>query len=62
MALPAAGAFMRLMKNGWMYIDAFDGTVYLISTAILLVVSLSAMFLPALRATQVDPIQALRNE
>ena len=62
MALPAAWAFTRLMKNGWMQIDALDVRVYGISTAILLVVSLSAMCLPALRATQVDPIQALRNE
>jgi predicted permease len=62
MALPAAWAFMRLFKNGWMRIDAFDLRVYGISTAILLVVSLSAMLLPALRATQVDPIEALRNE
>lgn len=62
MALPAAWAFMRLMKNGWMHIDTFDVRVYGISTVILLTVSLSAMLLPALRATQVDPIQALRNE
>jgi ABC-type antimicrobial peptide transport system permease subunit len=50
------------MKNGWIHIDAFDVRVYGISTVILLVVSLSAMLLPALRATQVNPIQALRNE
>jgi predicted permease len=62
MALPAAWAFMRLMKNGWMHINTFDVRVYGISSAILLVVSLSAILLPALRATQVNPIQALRDE
>ena len=62
LALPAAWGFTRIAKNGWMHVDAFDVRVYGISTVILLVVSLTAMLLPALRATQVDPIQALRNE
>jgi ABC-type antimicrobial peptide transport system permease subunit len=53
---------MRLIKNSWMRIDAFDGSVYAISALILLIVSLSAMGLPAYRATEVDPIQALRDE
>jgi ABC-type antimicrobial peptide transport system permease subunit len=43
-------------------IDAFDGSVYAISALILLIVSLSATGLPAYRATEVDPIQALRDE
>jgi ABC-type antimicrobial peptide transport system permease subunit len=50
------------MKNASMGIDTFDVRVYGISAAILLVVSLTAMLLPALRATRVDPIQALQNE
>ncbi|MGA2051363.1 MAG: ABC transporter permease [Terracidiphilus sp.] len=62
LAMPAAWAFMRIMKNGWLRIDTFDPSVYGISALILLVVSLLAMFLPAFRATRVDPIQALRNE
>ena len=62
LALPAAWGFTRIAKNGWMHVDAFDVRVYGISAVILLAVSLSAMLLPALRATQVDPIQALRNE
>ena len=62
MALPAAWAFTRLMSKGWMQIDTFDVRVYGISSLILLVVSLSAMLLPALRATHVNPIQALRDE
>ena len=62
LAMPAAWAFMRITKNSWMHIDTFDPFVYSISALILLVVSLSAMCLPAFRASQVDPIQALRNE
>lgn len=62
MAMPAAWAWMRLAKNSWMPIDSFDPSLYSIAALILLVVSLSAMCVPALRATQVDPIQALRNE
>jgi hypothetical protein len=62
MAMPAAWAWMRITKDAWMHVDSFDPSLYSISTLILLVVSLFAMCLPALRATQVDPIQALRNE
>jgi ABC-type antimicrobial peptide transport system permease subunit len=62
LAMPAAWAFMRITKNGWLSVNTFDLSVYGISALILLAVSLSAMCLPAFRASQVDPIQALRNE
>jgi ABC-type antimicrobial peptide transport system permease subunit len=62
LALPAAWAFTRITQRAVVHIDAFDLPIYAISGAILLVVSMSAMFLPALRATQVDPMQALRSE
>jgi predicted permease len=62
MAMPAAWAWMHLTKDSWMRIDAFDPSVYSIAALILLVVSLTAMCLPAFRATQVDPLQVLRNE
>jgi len=62
MAILPAWTWMRLTKDSPMPFDIFDPSVYSIAALILLVVSLSAMCLPALRATQVDPIQALRNE
>jgi len=62
LAMPAAWAFMRLTQNSWMRINTFDLSVYGISALILVAVSLSAMCLPAFRASQVDPMQALRNE
>ena len=62
LAMPAAWAFMRITNNSWLRVDTFDLSVYGISALILLVVSLAAMCLPAFRASQVDPIQALRNE
>jgi predicted permease len=62
LCIPAAWAFMRITEHSWLRIDTFDPSVYCISAVILLLVSLSAMFLPAFRATQVDPMQALRSE
>jgi len=62
MAFPAAWAWTRLTKNSSIPFDSLDPSVYSIAALILLAVSLSAMCLPALRATQVDPIEALRNE
>lgn len=59
---PAAWALMRISRNSSMPVKTFDITVYSISAVVLLVISLLAMYLPAFRATQIDPIQALRNE
>ena len=62
LAMPAAWAFMRITKNSWLPVDTFDISVYGLSALILLAVSLSAMCLPAFRASRVDPIRALRDE
>lgn len=59
---PAAWVFAHLTKNSPFPIKGFDVSVYCISAFMLLIVSLLAMYLPALRATRVDPMQALRNE
>lgn len=62
LCLPAAWAFLRITQRSWLRVDTFDAAVYGIAAVILLAVSLTAMFLPALRATQVDPMQAVRTE
>ena len=62
LAVPAAWTFALMTKKSTMPIHAFDISVYAISALILLVVALCAMGLPAFRATQVDPMQALRSE
>jgi predicted permease len=59
---PAAWAFAHLIKNSPFPLHSFDMPVYGIAAALLVLVSLAAMYLPALRATRVDPIDALRTE
>jgi len=63
LAEPAAWVFTRVMaKNSPFPIRVFDPVVFGIAAVLLVVVSLAAMFLPAMRATQVDPIEALRTD
>jgi predicted permease len=62
LCIPAAWAFLRITQRSWLRVDTFDASVYGISAIILVAVSVSAMFLPAFRATRVDPMQALRSE
>ena len=62
LAVPASWVFAGMTQKSTLPIHAFDISVYSVSALILLIVAFCAMILPALRATQVDPIQALRNE
>ena len=61
LAAPAVWTFAHFAK-GPFPIQSFDPSVYGIAAPLLVAVSVAAMYLPALRATQVDPIKALRTE
>ncbi len=59
----AAGLFGGRYIESQLYgLKANDLAVLLMSTAALLIVSASATFVPAWRASRIDPIQALRHE
>ena len=62
LATPAAWTLVYTFKRSTIHVQVFDPIVYGIAAGIVLIVSLFAMYLPAFRATQVDPMQALRNE
>ena len=63
-AIGAVGAFFvsRLMQQALFEVDAADPLVYLVVAAVLLLVAEFAAWLPAYRATRIDPVIALRGE
>ncbi len=63
-ALGIAGAFFvsRLMQQALFEVDPADPLIYLAVSAMLLLVAEFASWLPAHRATRIDPVIALRTE
>jgi ABC-type antimicrobial peptide transport system permease subunit len=59
-----AGAFLvtRLMQQALFEVDPADPLIYLAVAAMLLAVAEFASWVPARRATRIDPVIALRSE
>lgn len=64
LAVGLAGAFAitRIISSSLYGVEPTDPEIFAISAATLVVVALVATFVPALRATRVDPLVSLRSE
>jgi len=64
LVLGFGGAFLvgRAMRGMWYQVGTIDATAFSAVSVMLLASALLACYVPARRATQVDPMQALREE
>jgi ABC-type antimicrobial peptide transport system permease subunit len=60
--LGAALAFSRLLRSQLFQVSPFDPLTFVLTALVLIAAGLLACFLPAQRATRVDPMEALRHE
>ncbi len=60
--LVASLIFSRLLKNQLFGVSAFDPLTFVATALVLIAAALLATYIPARRATRVDPMEALRHE
>jgi len=62
LGLAASVAVTRVIRDLLYGVKPLDGSVFVVVTILLLTVAGAACAFPALRASRMDPVQALRNE